>query len=163
MPAADWNAPRPNHVTHTAIRPGPQIDSLRPAFTSASAFSIAACTSAAVLPSARALLRAYSTAASACSALDRAASRSRYSLRVMPASRASWVCDFGSVVSSVRNISAPITTHMPVNENASSPEITANVDASGLPITHMHSSNTPDSDSARFVFSASPLSSVVQR
>ena len=37
MLAADWNAPKPNHVTHTAIRPGPQIDSLRPAFTSAAA------------------------------------------------------------------------------------------------------------------------------
>ena len=81
----------------------------------------------------------------------------------MPSARASAVCDGGSVVSSVRNISAPITTHMPVNENASRPEITASVDARGLPITHMHSSNTPDSDSARFVLSASPFSSVVQR
>ena len=81
----------------------------------------------------------------------------------MPASRASCVCDFGSVVSSVRNISAPTTTHIPVNEKASTPEITASVEASGLPITHMHSSNTPDSDNARFVFSESPLSSVVQR
>ena len=52
---------------------------------------------------------------------------------------------------------------MPVNENASRPEITAKVDASGLPITHMHSSNTPHSESARFVFSVSPLSWFVQR
>ena len=81
----------------------------------------------------------------------------------MPASRASCVCDFGSVESSVRNMSAPTTTHTPVNENANRPEITASVEASGLPITHMHSSNTPESESARFVFSVSPLSSVVQR
>ena len=81
----------------------------------------------------------------------------------MPASFASCVCDFGSVVSSVRNISAPTITHMPVNENARMPEITARNEASGLPITHMHSSNTPHSDSARFVRSPSPLSNVVQR
>ena len=24
MPVADWNAPKPNQVTHTAIRPGPR-------------------------------------------------------------------------------------------------------------------------------------------
>ena len=54
-------------------------------------------------------------------------------------------------------------THMPVNENASRPEITASVEASGLPITHMHSSNTPHSDNARLVRSVSPLSWFVQR
>ncbi len=163
MPAADWNAPRPNHVTHTAIRPGPQMDSLRPARASISACRMASRTSFSDLPSERARSRAYSIAVSTCNALERAASRSRYSLRVMPASRANCVCDFGSVETSVRNISAPTTTHMPVNENASNPEITANVDARGLPTTHMHSSNTPDSDSARFVRSVSPFSNVVHR
>ena len=56
-----------------------------------------------------------------------------------------------------------MTTHTPVNENASRPEITASVEASGLPMIHMHSSNTPDSESARSVRSRSPLSMVVQR
>ena len=81
----------------------------------------------------------------------------------MPASRASCVCDFGSVVSSVRNISAPTSTHTPVNVKESTPEITASVEASGLPITHMHSSNTPHRLNARLVFSGCPLSRCVQR
>ena len=54
-------------------------------------------------------------------------------------------------------------THMPVNENASRPEITASVEASGLPTTHMHSSSTPESDSARSVRSRSPRSKRAHR
>jgi len=59
MLAADWNAPRPNHVTHTAIRPGPQIDSLRPAAISVEAFYIAV----------RCRCPAYSTSACGLSAI----------------------------------------------------------------------------------------------
>ena len=53
------------------------------------------------------------------------------------------------MVNSVRNISAPMSTHRPVTENESTPEMTASVEASGLPTTHIASSNTPESDSAR--------------
>ena len=60
-------------------------------------------------------------------------------------------------------MSAPTSTHTPVNVNESTPEITASVEASGLPITHMHSSNTPHRLSARLVFSGCPLSRWVQR
>ena len=164
MPVADWNAPKPNQVTHTAIRPGPQMDAFLPERASATAcLMVALIVASSVTPSRSRRRRVSSAAVSTFSASALAASRSRYSLREMPSARASAVCDGGSVVSSVRNISAPITTHMPVNENASKPEITASVEASGLPITHMHSSSTPHSDSARFVRSRSPLRILVQR
>ena len=152
IPVADWNAPNPNHVTHTAIKPGPQMDAFLPERASATACAISlSITVWSVTPSRSRRRRVSSAAVSAFNASARAASRSRYSLREIPSARANAVCDGGSVVSSVRNISAPTTTHMPVNEKASRPEITASVDASGLPITHMHSSSTPHRESARLV------------
>lgn len=123
----------------------------------------AASTSASDRPCDFACTRASSAAVCARSSFAFSASRSRNSLRETPASRARSDWLGGHVVISVRNMSAPISTQIPVNDIARNPEITANVDASGLPTTHIASSNTPDSESARLTPARSLPIRYVQR
>ena len=63
MPVADWNAPKPNQVTHTAIRPGPQMDAFLPERASATACSMAALIVASSVTPSRSRRRRVSSAA----------------------------------------------------------------------------------------------------
>ena len=137
---AFWNAPSPKYTAHSATIPGPQIDCgrvtgfARPARLEPSAPVAASAPASSTPPT---------------------GATSRRSAQLW---RVSCDCDGGSVVTSVSTMMAPMTAQTAPKRMASAAEMTASVDDSGFPMTHMHSSNAEHSDSDVEIFFSSTRS-----